>query len=65
MFAGTPNKPHTIPVRTPGLNICTGMNANYSCTGMIGAPHGCFRWTKISNGLTNIYNETFHSDTPG
>lgn len=54
-----------IPVRTPCLNICTGMNVNYTCSGMVGVPPGYFRWTKISNGTTQIYNETFYSDTPG
>ncbi|CAG2195013.1 unnamed protein product [Mytilus edulis] len=35
---GTPNKPDTFPVRTPGLDICPGINVNYSCTGNVGTP---------------------------
>lgn len=41
------------------------MNVSYSCSGLVGAPPGYFRWTKLSSGFTSIYNETFNSDTPG
>ncbi|XP_071176467.1 cell adhesion molecule CEACAM1-like [Mytilus edulis] len=62
---GTPNKPDTIPIRTPDFKVCPGMNVNFSCTGNIGAPPGYFKWTKISNGYITIYNDTSHVDTQG
>ncbi|CAG2249392.1 unnamed protein product [Mytilus edulis] len=62
---GIPTKPDGFPIRTPGSNVCQGVNVNYTCSGMVGAPPGYFRWTKTSNGSTTLYNDTFHSDIPG
>lgn len=41
------------------------MNVTYSCTGNVGTLPGYFRWTKIINGSTTIYNDTFNSDISG
>lgn len=62
---GFPDKPDTIPIRTPDIKICPGMNVNFSCTGNVGIPPGYFEWTKIINGSSSIYNDTFSSDLPG
>ncbi|VDI03787.1 Hypothetical predicted protein [Mytilus galloprovincialis] len=64
-FLGIPNKPDGIPVRAPNSNLCQGMNVSYSCSGLIGAPPGYFRWTKLSSEFKTIYNATFISDIPG
>lgn len=65
MFVGKPYKPDGIPIRSPRSNVCQGINVNYSCSGLVGAPPGYFRWKKLSSGSTTIYNETFNIDTPG
>ncbi|CAG2195012.1 unnamed protein product [Mytilus edulis] len=60
---GIPNKPDGVPIRTPDSNVCQGINVSYSCSGLVGAPPGYIRWTKLSSGSTTIYNKTFYSDT--
>lgn len=60
---GFPNKPDTIPIRTPGFKICPESNVSFSCSGNVGAPPGYLKWTKISNGSTTIYSDTVDIDT--
>ncbi|CAG2249388.1 unnamed protein product [Mytilus edulis] len=55
----SPNKPDGIPIRTPDFKTCQGMSVNFTCSGNIGKPPGYIRWTKLGNGSTTTYNDSY------